>query len=227
MSNSQARPLRGLYAITSDVLCTDSARMLAAAEAALQGGARLLQYRNKRADAATARAQALTLAGLCRFFGAGLIVNDDVELARAVGAAGVHIGASDAPLAEARSRLGDAAIIGVSCGPSLERAQQAQAQGASYVAFGRFFPSRTKPDAPQADIGILHAARQELTIPVCAIGGITPSNAAPLIAAGADLVAAVEGLFGISDAPGVQRAAAAYKALFDAHAASATARAPT
>lgn len=204
--------LRGLYAITPDALCAEPARLRAAVAAALAGGARLIQYRDKR-NAATDRARlAADLLALCRRHDARLIVNDDVELARASGADGVHLGAADMPLREARQRLGGEAIIGVSCATGLERARAAQDGGASYVAFGRFFPSRTKPDAPQADPALLRQARSALAIPLCAIGGVTPDNAGLLVAAGADLVAAVEGVFGAAD---IAAAARAYARLFD------------
>ena len=204
-------PLRGLYAVTPDALCDSPAELGAAVAAALAGGARLIQYRDKRSTAPERARNAATLLALCRDHGARLIVNDDVELARAVGADGVHLGASDLPLREARARLGPDAVIGVSCANSLERGRTAQADGASYAAFGRFFPSRTKPGAPQAEPALLHQARSALRIPVCAIGGVTPDNAGILIAAGADLIAAVDGVFG---APDIAAAARAYSRLF-------------
>ena len=203
--------LRGLYAVTSAALCREPARLAAAVAAALGGGARLIQYRDKDSAAATRTAIARELLVLCRARGARLIINDDAALAAAIGADGVHLGASDLPLRDARRRLGDAAIIGVSCSNRLERAVAAQDQGASYVAFGRFFPSRTKPEAPGAELSLLQQARRTLRIPLCAIGGITPDHAPAVIAAGADLVAAVEGVFG---APDVTGAARAYARLF-------------
>lgn len=200
--------LRGLYAITPDTLCRDPARLQAACAAALRGGATILQYRDKT-GAPQRRRNAELLLGLCRAHGARFIVNDDVELAAAIGADGVHLGARDAPVPEALERLGAAALIGVSCANRLERAVAAQDQGASYVAFGRFFASRTKPDAPQAELPLLTAARATLRVTVCAIGGITPELAPQVIAAGADLVAAIEGVFGAPDVEGVARAYAA------------------
>lgn len=207
--------LRGLYAITSPALCRAPARLPAAVEAALRGGAHLVQYRDKEADAAGRRRMAETLLTLCRAHGARLVINDDVALAAAIGADGVHLGASDLPLREARARLGDGALIGVSCANVLERALAAQDAGASYVAFGRFFPSRTKPDAPQAEPALLRQAHGRLRVPLCAIGGITPANARPLLEAGADLVAAVDGVFGDPAPAAIERAARAYGRLFD------------
>lgn len=203
--------LRGLYAITSESICSSPELLVAAVEEALAGGAALIQYRDKRNDAGTRERNAHALLGLCHEHGAWLIINDDVEVADHVGADGVHLGKSDAPLEHARRVLGADALIGVSCANSLERASAAAASGASYVAFGRFFASRTKPDAPPADVGLLRQARARLTIPICAIGGLTALNAAPVLAAGADLIAAVDGVFG---APDIQQACAAYAALF-------------
>jgi len=208
------RPLRGLYAITSSALCADRARLLAAAEAALHGGAVVVQLRDKHSAPAARSANAHALVALCREHGARLIINDDLALALDCGADGVHLGAADPPLAQARAALGPGAILGASCGPSLERARAAVAAGADYVAFGRFFASRTKPDAPPAPLDLLQQARREIRVPLCAIGGITPANAGALIAAGADLVAAVEGVFGEPEPAAVEAAARAYARLF-------------
>ena len=204
------RRLRGLYAITSAELCREPARLFAAIEAALRGGAQLIQYRDKTGSAPTRRSNALELLARCRSRQAELIINDDVELAGAIGV-GVHLGAGDLSLREARQQLGNSALIGVSCANALGRAEHAQREGASYVAFGRFFPSRTKPDGPQAELSLLRQARARLQIPICAIGGLTPENAGEAIESGADLVAAVEGVFGASN---VEAAARAYATLF-------------
>jgi thiamine-phosphate pyrophosphorylase len=190
------RSLRGLYAITPDPLAADSTRLLEAAAAALRGGAVLLQYRDKHSAPARRLALARELAILCRTHGAALIVNDDAQLAAAAGAAGVHLGAGDGDPRDARALLGTDAIIGVTCGNDLARAQAAIDAGASYVAFGRLFPSRTKPDAAPAELDTLRRARARWNIAVCGIGGITADLAPQVIAAGADLVAAVDGVFG-------------------------------
>ena len=211
-STLDTRHLAGLYAVTSPTLCRTPKRLMAAVEEALRGGAQLIQYRDKEADASQRHATARMLLTLCRSHRARLIINDDVELAAAIGADGVHVGRNDVPLREARRRLGGDAIVGVSCANDLERAITAQDEGASYVAFGRFFPSTTKPDAPQAELALLREARPRLRVPICAIGGVTPANARTLIDAGADLVAAVEGVFGARD---VASAARAYSRLFD------------
>src|SRR5258708_2740495 len=171
-------PHRGLYAIT------DGPRpdLLAAAAAALRGGASVLQYRDKTADAARRRDEAVALNALCTRHGVPLIVNDDIELAHTAGAAGVHLGEHDGDVASARARLGVAAIIGVSCYDSLARAHAAAAAGADYLAFGAFYPTPTKPSARHATLDLLHDA-EPLGLPLVAIAGITPYNARPLLAA--------------------------------------------
>jgi len=187
--------LRGLYAIAdTGLLPADS--LLEQARAVLQGGARILQYRDKRSPYARQRQQAAALSRLCHEFDCLFIVNDDADLAAAVQADGVHLGRDDCGIAPARARLGHQAIIGLSCYNSLERAILAEQQGADYVAFGRFFPSRTKPEALQAQPELLQQARKALNIPIVAIGGITPDNGALLLRSGADMLAAIHGLFG-------------------------------
>lgn len=202
--------LRGLYAITSAELLA-APDWLARAEAALRGGARALQYRAKDIGPARQREQARGLATLCAHFDVPLIINDDPQLACDSGAAGVHLGRDDADIAAARALLGDAAIIGVSCYNELAHAQRAQAQDADYVAFGSFHPSPTKPGAVRAELALLRAAQHSLRVPVVAIGGITPENGAALISAGADMLAAIEGVFG---QPDIEAAARRYAALF-------------
>jgi thiamine-phosphate pyrophosphorylase len=185
---------RGLYAV-SDGPRPD---LIDACSAALAGGAAVLQYRDKGGDPARRLAEAAALQALCARHGVPLVVNDDVELARAVGAAGVHLGEDDAGPSRARARLGPQALVGVSCYDSLERAREAAADGADYLAFGAFFPSPTKPAARRATPALLAAARA-FGLPLVAIGGITPENAAPLLAAGADALAVVSSLFGAGD----------------------------
>ena len=209
------KPLRGLYAVTSQQLCGDTALLLRACESALRGGASLLQYRDKRNDAATRLRHAHGLRALCRQYDALLIINDDIDLALQCAADGVHLGASDAPLAHARAHLPRAALIGITCSNSAARIEQAAAAGADYVALGRFFASGTKPDAPPATLEQLRAARaRHPRLTLCAIGGITPDNAGALLAAGADLIAAVDGVFG---QPDVGAAARRYCDLFAGH----------
>jgi thiamine-phosphate pyrophosphorylase len=197
--------------VTSESICASQADLLAAVEEALEGGAHLIQYRDKWNSRSMRMRNAHSLLGLCHEHQALLIINDDIELADDIGADGVHIGASDASLEQARKHLGHEAIIGVTCSNSLERALDAEAGSASYVAFGRFFASNTKPNAPAAAVGLLALAKARLHLPICAIGGITPHNAAELIGLGADMVAAVEGVFGAAD---IEVAARAYTSLF-------------
>ena len=200
-----AFPARGLYAITNG----PRADLIDACAAAIEGGAVILQYRDKTSDRARRRDEASALAALCARQRVPLIVNDDVELAAEIGAAGVHLGEGDADIAAARNRLGGGAIIGVSCYDSLERARDLAA-GAEYLAFGAFFASPTKPQARRATPDLLRAARA-FGKPLVAIGGITPDNAAPLIAVGADFVAVISGVFGEDD---VADAARRYANLF-------------
>jgi len=195
-------PIKGLYAVTPDV--ADTALLLAKVEPVLAAGARLLQYRNKSADAARRGEQARALRAVCRRHAATLIINDDVTLARAIDADGVHVGADDPALALAREQLGREKIIGVSCYDDLQRARAAATQGADYVAFGSFFASAVKPGAVRAPLSVLPAARA-LGVPVVAIGGITLDNAGGLIAAGADAVAVISALFAAPDPAGATR----------------------
>lgn len=203
--------LRGLYAITDSQLL--AGRFLSHVEAALEGGVCLLQYRDKSDDAARRLREAEALMKLCERYGTGLVINDDAELAARLGV-GVHLGQTDGPLTPARALLGRQAIIGSTCHASLDLAAQAAQEGASYVAFGRFFNSVTKPGAPAANLELLEQARAQVKLPIAVIGGVTLDNAAPLIAHGADLLAVIHGLFGADSAQEVTRRARAFNALF-------------
>ncbi|MFE0502427.1 thiamine phosphate synthase [Lysobacter soli] len=203
-------PPRGLYAITPDE--TDTDRLLARVEVILAAGATWLQYRNKAADGALRATQARELLTLCRRHGVPLIVNDDWRLAAAIGADGAHLGEDDGEIAAARDALGDAAIIGASCYDDPELARLAAASGASYIAFGAFFPSPTKPNARRATLDLLRDSAP-LGLPRVAIGGITPDNARPLVEAGADLLAVISGVFDAADPAAAVRA---YLDCFDA-----------
>jgi len=189
---------RGLYAITDSTLIA-SEQMIEAVALAIQGGAMMIQYRNKGSDESYRQWEAQDLVNLCRPLGVPLIINDDIKLAQMVRAHGVHLGKDDPHITEARAALGPNAIIGVSCYNDIECAAAAEQAGADYVAFGSFFPSSTKPKAAHADITLLCEAKKRLKIPVVAIGGITADNGAQLITAGADLLAVIHGVFGQSD----------------------------
>jgi thiamine-phosphate pyrophosphorylase len=205
MNNKQ---LSGLYAITD----SSQEQLAQDVELALKGGAHIIQYRDKSSDSHKRLAQTEKLLDLCRRHSAYLIINDDVELATTVGADGVHLGQDDLNITSAREQLGDQAIIGVSCYNRLELATAAQEAGADYVAFGRFFPSKTKPQAVQAEIELLSEAKKRLQLPIVAIGGITPENGAPLIAAGADMLAVIQGVLGQQD---IRAAAEQFAKLFE------------
>jgi thiamine-phosphate pyrophosphorylase len=202
--------LRGLYAITDSQLQSRE-QLVERVEAAIDGGAVLIQYRDKNSRPTVRRQQGEALAALCTARGVPLIINDDVQLAAACGAHGVHLGKDDCDLQTARSRLGRQAIIGVSCYNDWSRALRAVAAGADYIAFGRFFPSHTKPQAVTAETDLLLRAQKTFELPITAIGGITPDNGGQLIAAGADLLAVIQGVFA---QPDTRRAAQAYTRLF-------------
>lgn len=194
--------LKGLYAITPPLSCDDHSSIkvfLDSVKQAIEGGAGLIQYRDKVNTSKVRLWVAQKLCELCRCHGVLLIINDDVTLARHAVADGVHIGHDDVSLAVAREVLGSDAIIGVSCYNQLALAQAAQRQGADYVAFGRFFPSRTKPDAVRADVELLRLAKQTIHLPVVAIGGINADNGTGLVKAGADMLAVVDTVFGAAD----------------------------
>jgi thiamine-phosphate pyrophosphorylase len=201
-------PPFGLYAITAENHASPQA-LAEKVKAALRGGAKVIQYRAKSSQ--NQMQEARLLLAECRSFQVPLIINDDVELALAIGADGVHLGKEDGSIQEARKKLGATAIIGVSCYNSVERALEAEGLGASYVAFGRFFPSANKPNASCAQLETLTAAKERLRLPIVAIGGITPENGLPLIKAGADLLAVIDGVFGLDDPT---LAALAFKPLF-------------
>ncbi|MDQ2075724.1 thiamine phosphate synthase [Marinimicrobium sp. ABcell2] len=200
-----------LYAITDSQLLPGE-HLYAAVAAALRGGCRRVQYRDKSSVSSVRTHQAATLLTLCCEHGAELIINDDVRLALNVGAHGVHLGQEDMPLAQARSLLGADAIIGVTCHASLDLARLAVQASADYVAFGRFFPSSTKPDAPPAPLSLLTDAHQTLGLPIVAIGGITLDNAHSVLASGADWLAVSHSLF---SAPDIEARARAFFALAD------------
>lgn len=202
------KPLRGLYAVTPEAL--SGAALYRAAEAACGNGAVVLQYRNKSADAQRRRADADALRAITTVCGALFVINDDIELAKACGADGVHVGRDDGGPALARRALGGDALIGVSCYDNPALARAAARDGADYVAFGSMYASSTKPAAPPASIGRF-AEVADLGLPRCAIGGITLARAPELIAAGADLLAVVSDLF---DAPDIAARARAYAKLF-------------
>ncbi|WP_114241806.1 thiamine phosphate synthase [Dyella sp. C9] len=200
---------RGLYVITDG----PRRNLLEVVALALAGGARLLQYRDKTTDHARRLTEARAIRALCVARKVPMIVNDDVALAMAAGADGVHLGEEDGDIAAARAQLGPEAIIGVSCYDSAERAFQLAAAGADYLAFGAFFPSPTKPHARRASFDLLRQTAA-LGLPRVAIGGITPDNGGPLIDAGADYLAVISAVFGDPD---VRGAAARFAQLFHSH----------
>lgn len=203
--------IRGLYAVTPQT--EDSARLAAQVRAALEGGTRVVQYRDKSTDRALRRYQASALHALCCAHGAALIINDDVDLAMEIDAHGVHLGREDGSISAARARLGPHKLIGATCYRLLENAERALAEGADHIAFGSFFVSTVKPGAVRSTPTILTEAKRRFGVPVVAIGGITPENAPIVISAGADSVAVITALF---SAPDITAAARQFNALFEA-----------
>ncbi|MGB4228846.1 MAG: thiamine phosphate synthase [Candidatus Dechloromonas phosphoritropha] len=205
-----ADKLRGLYAITPE--CRDRDRLLADVEAALRGGCRFVQYRDKASTAPERVARAHALRRLTLDFNARLLINDDMALTVLVKADGIHLGRDDGNLVAARAILGSERLLGASCYADFAVARKAAAAGADYVAFGAIFPSLTKPNAVSAAVDLFSRAKTTLTVASCAIGGITLANAPALVAAGTDLLAVISDLFG---APDIAARAAAYQRLFE------------
>jgi len=200
--------MRGLYAITDQ---SSGDLLISKAKLALIGGISTLQYRDKSSDTDQKIKDALALQALCKEYKTPFIINDDIELALAIGADGVHLGKDDQSIHYARSRLGNTAIIGISCYNNLDLAKSAEQRGASYIAFGSFFSSPTKPNAPQATAQLLAKAKSCLTTPICCIGGITLDNAPLLIDNGADMIAVITSLF---DADDIKQTARYFSAMF-------------
>ncbi|HYD80651.1 MAG TPA: thiamine phosphate synthase [Paucimonas sp.] len=203
--------MQGLYIVTPD--WDDTQQLLLATEAAVRGGATLVQYRHKTASMDLRREQAQSLLALCRKYSVPFIVNDFVELCLALDADGVHVGGTDAPVAEVRSALGPDKIVGASCYGDLQLARNACQGGASYVAFGGFYPSRVKKYEVATKPSIVAQSKAEIPLPVVVIGGMTRENSAPLVAQGADMVAAISSVYMAADP---QAAASEFRQLFPA-----------
>jgi len=206
-----ALPAPGVYAITPDDRSAEA--VLARVDVLLEHGLRLLQLRRKYDDTTAREALGVALLLRCRAAGVPLIVNDDVDLAERLGADGVHLGKDDGDIAAARTRLGTGATIGASCYDDPGRAEAARRAGADYVAFGAFFPSRSKPNTRQATTELLRGMPAH-GLPTVAIGGITPHNAAPLVKSGARWLAVISALW---DAPDPVAAMSAFNTLFRSH----------
>lgn len=212
-SSEVQTPMRGLYALTPDDNLLP--RLSALVESALKGGVKWVQYHNKAAPAPLKRAQAAELLRICRAHGAKLIVNDDVWLAVEIGADGAHLGRDDIPgggIATARDALGAKRILGISCYDDLGRAEVAVDAGADYIAVGSVFASTSKPQATRASLATLAEAKERFKVPVVAIGGITTRNATQVLAAGADMIAVMSGLF---DAMDIKNQAEKFQKLFN------------
>lgn len=195
--------MRGLYLVTPN--WNDTERLLASTEAALRGGAALVQYRHKEADAGLRLEQAQALLALCRRHGRRLVVNDHLDLCMRLDADGVHLGGTDLGVEQARRQLGPEKIVGASCYGQLALAHAARLAGASYAAFGGFYPSPVKKYDFVTEPALLDQARADISLPIVVIGGMTPENAAPLVARGASMVAAITSVYGDADPEGAAR----------------------
>ncbi|RJF99575.1 thiamine phosphate synthase [Noviherbaspirillum saxi] len=189
--------MKGLYLVTPD--WDDTQELVRVTEAGLRGGAALVQYRHKTAAAALRREQAQALQQLCRRYARPFIINDHVELCIEIDADGVHVGGTDASVAQARAMVGPTKIVGASCYGTLSLAQEAHAAGASYVAFGGFYPSRVKKYDFHTSPEIITEAKAEVPLPNVVIGGMTRENATPLVALGTDMVAAISSVYMVDD----------------------------
>ena len=190
-------------------------QLLQKTEAALNGGCKLIQYRNKNLPLNALIDEAGHLRLLCQRYGAHLVVNDYLTVAIQAQTHGVHLGQGDMDVAEARIQVGDSFCIGTTCHDSITLAQTANSKGADYVAFGRFFSSRTKATASAADVEIINHAKSQLSLPIVAIGGITQDNAALLIERGVDSVAVCHDLFHDNDLPTIENKARYFMQLFE------------
>lgn len=210
MKNNLSLPKSGIYVIT-DCLNLTADELVKKSEDILNSGVSFFQYRNKKTDRIKKKELALKLQGLCYQYQTPFIINDDLELAKEIDADGVHLGENDESIEKARMILGRK-IIGVSCYNNLNSALNAESNGANYVAFGSCFPSETKPNAKKVNIETLKKAKSSLSIPIVAIGGITPENGKQIIDTGIDFLAIISGLY---SAPDTIKAVKRYKNLFE------------
>lgn len=185
--------LKGVYAITDEIL-TPKETILEQVEKALEGGIALLQFRDKTATDDEIETLTIHLLHLCRLYSVPFVMDDRPYLAQKIGADGLHIGKDDMPLKEARS-IFTKGFIGVSCYGSVRKALEAEEEGADYVAFGSFFPSPTKPHSGIVSMSILEKAKETLTIPICAIGGINVTNIHEIAAFKPDMISVVSAIW--------------------------------
>ena len=203
MNAKVAGQLRGLYIVTPDWDDTD--KLVTATEQAIEGGASLVQYRHKTAAPELRKEQATALLQLCRRYAIPCIMNDSLDLCRELDADGIHVGGTDAAIAEVRAALGAGKIVGASCYGSLQLAHDAYAAGATYVAFGGFYPSKVKQYTFKTAPEIVAQSKREIDLPVVVIGGMTQDNCLPLLAQGADMVAAISSVYAMDDVTAAAR----------------------
>jgi len=189
--------MRGLYLITNDDPIQLLLEKLDAALATHQVA--ILQYRRKKVEKADQPAEVEQIKLLCEKYQVPFVINDDLKLAAQFGL-GVHLGQSDGEITDAKSQLKEGVIIGRTCLNSLELAQKAIADGATYIAFGAVYATSTKPEAGNVGIEVIKQAAAQYDLPICAIGGLTVENSKPVIEAGADLCAVISDILGRSTA---------------------------
>jgi len=192
--NINHNKITGIYAITPNRIDIDTVERVI-----VEHNINLLQYRNKTTNAQTQLDEITQLQRLCLKHHTLFIINDDINLAKKISADGVHLGKNDGSIQSAREQLGLDVIIGISCYNNIELAQNAQNQGANYVAFGALFPSKTKPDAPKCELDTIAQAKQALSIPIVGIGGVNFDNKQQAFNAGCDSVAMINQLFQLTD----------------------------
>lgn len=189
--------MRGLYLITNDDPIQLLLEKLDAALATRQVA--ILQYRRKKVEKVDQPAEVEQIKLLCEKYQVPFVINDDLKLAAQFGL-GVHLGQSDGEITDAKLQLPEGVIIGRTCLNSLELAQKAIADGASYIAFGAVYATSTKPEAGNVGIEVIKQAAAQYDLPICAIGGLTVENSKPVIEAGADLCAVISDILGRSTA---------------------------
>jgi len=203
--------MKGLYIVTPD--WDDTARLLDVTEKALQGGAVMVQYRHKSATHEQRREQAKVLQALCRRYGKPFIINDFIDLCLELDTDGIHVGESDEAVAVVRAKVGPSKIVGASCYGNMDLVRKAYQAGASYVAFGGFYPSRIKKYPVTTELDIVAQMKKEIpSLPSVAIGGITLENAVPLVSQGVDMISVISSVY-FAENP--EEAARAFSRLFE------------
>ena len=190
--------MKGLYIVTPD--WDDTAKLVDVTEKAIKGGTKIVQYRHKTATPELRREQAKALQAVCKRYKVPFIINDHVDLAMELDADGIHVGESDEAVAAVRSRVGPKKIVGASCYGDMDLVRKAHKAGASYIAFGGFYPSRIKKYPVTTELDIVRQMKKEIPeLPSCAIGGIDHQNAVPLVERGVDMICVISSVYFADD----------------------------